>query len=276
MEEGGEALEPPGARGAGAPEAELGQERRRGPAEQPLRYVRRGGGQPRRAELQRGLTGARRECVQGRVLPRVRTARPVAFPRAMRSIRAAAYGRRSSVAASPASAASRSAARSVSTDIREVSTGRSASVADRMTPVSPSPPAVASNRSVPGSTVRTVPSAVSRSRERTCRVKEPALGWLRPWTSAPIAPPTVTNRVEGVTGTNRPSGSSSSISRCRLTPASQTTVPAAGSIAWTRSSALMSITEPPAFCAASPWARPSPRATTPRGPRPVTAIAASS
>ncbi|ARX85951.1 hypothetical protein SMD44_05420 [Streptomyces alboflavus] len=87
---------------------------------------------------------------------------------------------------------SRSAARSVSTAIRDVSTGWSRRVADRMTPVRPMPPAVASKRGLPGSTVRTVPSAVRSSREWTWRAKEPDTWWFLPWMSAPIAPPTVT------------------------------------------------------------------------------------
>lgn len=80
----------------------------------------------------------------------------------------------------------------MSTDISAVSTGWSRSVAVRITPVSPMPPAVASNRGVPGATVRTRPSAVSSSSESTCRVKDPDTWWFLPWMSAPIAPPTVT------------------------------------------------------------------------------------
>ncbi len=68
VEEGRDALEPPGAHGARAPEAELGQERRRGPAEQPFGNVRRGTRQLDRTEHQRCAPGARRERVQRRVL----------------------------------------------------------------------------------------------------------------------------------------------------------------------------------------------------------------
>lgn len=65
-------------------------------------------------------------------------------------------------------------------------------VARRITPVRPIPPAVASNSALSAETVRTVPSAVSSSRSRTWRVKEPETWWFLPWMSAPIAPPTVT------------------------------------------------------------------------------------
>ncbi|CAM5447240.1 hypothetical protein STANM309S_05646 [Streptomyces tanashiensis] len=159
--------------------------------------------------------------------------------------------------------------------MREVSTGSSRRVAERITPVRPRPPVVASKSGVPGRTVRIPPSAVRSSSAVTCRPKEPEPWWFLPWMSAAIAPPTVTYRVPGVTGTNQPSGSSASISRCRLTPASQTTSPAVVSRARIRSRPVMSRTVPPAFCAASPYARPRPRATAPRGPQPRTASTAS-
>lgn len=65
-------------------------------------------------------------------------------------------------------------------------------VAVRMIPVSPIPPAVASNSSLPRSTIRTSPSAVSSSRASTWRENDPETWWFLPWISAPIAPPTVT------------------------------------------------------------------------------------
>jgi hypothetical protein len=80
----------------------------------------------------------------------------------------------------------------VSTDINEVATGCSRTVAVRMTPVRPIPPAVASKRGVPWLTVRISPSAVSSSKESTWRANEPDTWWFLPWMSAPIAPPTVT------------------------------------------------------------------------------------
>ncbi|ARX85952.1 hypothetical protein SMD44_05421 [Streptomyces alboflavus] len=80
----------------------------------------------------------------------------------------------------------------------------------------------------------------------------------------------------GVTGTNQPSGSSTSIRRCSETPASHTTVPASASMTCTRSRPVMSRTAPPAFCAASPYARPSPRAIPPRSAQTRSAATASS
>src|SRR5690606_9348294 len=59
-------------------------------------------------------------------------------------------------------------------------------------------------------------------------------------------------RVPGVTGPKSPGGTRSCIRRCRLIPASTSTMPASRSTAWTPSSAVMSITWPPAFCAGSP------------------------
>lgn len=80
----------------------------------------------------------------------------------------------------------------------------------------------------------------------------------------------------GETGTNQPSGSSTCISRCSETPASHTTRPLTASISWMRSRPVMSSTAPPAFCAASPYARPSPRAIVPRPPHSRTARTTSS
>ncbi len=76
-------------------------------------------------------------------------------------------------------------------------------------PVRPMPPVVArkSSRSGPsGVSVRICPSAVSRSSDSTWRVNVPCVWWLPPWMSAPIAPPTVTCRVPGRTGTHSPCG----------------------------------------------------------------------
>ncbi len=75
----------------------------------------------------------------------------------------------------------------------------------------PIPPKVARNRSRSSlreqSTIR--PSATRMRRRVTCPPKQPAQWWLPPWTSAATIPPTVTNCVPGVTGTNQPRGSSS-------------------------------------------------------------------
>ncbi|CAM5684616.1 hypothetical protein SCYAM73S_04467 [Streptomyces cyaneofuscatus] len=229
----------------------------------------------------RGARIVRRACAgsteEGACSPRVRTPRPVARPRASRSIQAEAYGDRSLPAAvKRASRSSRSVARSVETETSGVVTRFSRRAAERITPVSPRPPVVASKRAVPGVTVRTSPSAVRSSSASTCRASEPAPGWSWPCTSEPIAPPTVILPVPGTTGRNRPRDSRIRSSRSRVTPASQRTVAASSSRARTRSRPVMSSTEPPAFCAASPGARPSPRARAPRGPRPRTTAAASS
>ena len=74
-------------------------------------------------------------------------------------------------------------------------------------PVSPMPATVAQNSSASspsGVSVRTWPSAVSRSIDTTWLPKLPALWWFLPWMSLAIAPPTVTWRVPGSTGTHRP------------------------------------------------------------------------
>ncbi len=80
-----------------------------------------------------------------------------------------------------------------------------------MMPVSPTPPTVAQNSRPSGSSgtpsgrrVSTRPSATSRSSDATWSPKLPAEWWFLPWTSQPIAPPTVTWRVPGSTGTHRP------------------------------------------------------------------------
>jgi hypothetical protein len=70
--------------------------------------------------------------------------------------------------------------------------------------------------------------------------------------SAPIAPPIVTCRVPGSTGTHSPWGSAARISVSRLTPESRSTRPLSASIEWIVASPVMSSTVPPAFCAGSP------------------------
>src|SRR3954470_7907797 len=81
--------------------------------------------------------------------------------------------------------------------------------------------------------------------------------------SLAMAPPTVMSRVPGVTG-NQPRGTSHSMRSCRLVPARAVTTPRSRSAAMMPESAVASSTSPPAFWAASPYARPRPRATTPR------------
>src|ERR1700752_2971534 len=82
--------------------------------------------------------------------------------------------------------------------------------------------------------------------------------------SQAIAPPTVTWRVPGSTGTHKPNGSAAFIRGSRLTPASRSTRCVSPSMVWIRRSAVMSTTRPPPFWALSPYERPSPRAITPR------------
>ena len=84
-----------------------------------------------------------------------------------------------------------------------------------------------------------------------------------------IAPPTVTYRVPGVTGTNQPRGSSQRMSESRLVPAPTVTSPCSRSMVFTPVSAVASSTIPPPFSATSPYERPRPRAITPRGRRDV-------
>ena len=75
----------------------------------------------------------------------------------------------------------------------------------------------------PGVRCRTCPSAVSSSIDRTWLPKLPALWWFLPWISHAIAPPMVTWRVPGSTGTHSPNGSAAFISWSRLTPPSTST-----------------------------------------------------
>ena len=128
-------------------------------------------------------------------------------------------------------------------------------MARTITPVSPIPPTVAQNSSPSGPSgvsVRTVPSAVTRSIDRTWLPKLPFVWWFLPWMSAPIAPPIVTCRVPGSTGTHSPNGRAARISVSRLTPASTTATPVSASMEWTVARPVMSSTVPPAFCAGSP------------------------
>ena len=121
------------------------------------------------------------------------------------------------------------------------------------TPVRPMPPAVAQNRSGSESGVSsTVPVGVTRVIRVTWEQKAPSRWWFLPWMSAAIAPPTVTCRVPGVTGTNQPRGTNRSIRVSRLIPAPTVTSPWSRSTRWTASSQVASTTTPPAFWAASP------------------------
>ena len=65
-----------------------------------------------------------------------------------------------------------------------------------------------------------------------------------------MAPPTVTCRVPGETGTNHPAGSPATMSCSRLTPASQVARPVAVSSSMIRFMLAVEITTPPSHCAA--------------------------
>ena len=93
---------------------------------------------------------------------------------------------------------------------------------------------------------------MSRSIERTWLPKLPALWWFLPWMSQAIAPPMVTCRVPGSTGTHSPNGSAAFINWSRFTPPSTSTSSVSASIEWIVFRAVMSMTSPPPFCALSP------------------------
>ncbi len=144
--------------------------------------------------------------------------------------------------------------RVVSTEHRLVSMRSSRTVASRMTPVSPMPPTVAQNssgrRSGPSST--TEPSASSSDRRCTWLPNDPSTWWFLPWMSLAMAPPTVTKRVPGETGTKKPRGTATRSRSSRLTPAGTVTVPAASSMAASRTWSWSRSTTPPPFWAESP------------------------
>jgi hypothetical protein len=138
---------------------------------------------------------------------------------------------------------------------RELSTRLSLIVALVMKPVRPMPPAVAQNSSGSPSGVTVCGSAWSAFGKRMSKLvtwlaNDPATWWFLPWTSAAIAPPTVTWRVPGETGTNQPCGSPATMSCSRETPASATTTPVAGSRLMMLFSLSVEMTTPPADWAA--------------------------
>lgn len=125
--------------------------------------------------------------------------------------------------------------RAVSTDMRLVSIGISEMVASRITPVSPMPPTVAQNSSGRcwGPTTTCEPSASSMVSDSTWLPKEPSPWWFLPWMSLAMAPPMVTKRVPGVTGTKKPRGTITRSRSSMLTPAGTVTVARCGSsTAW--------------------------------------------
>src|SRR4051794_8204181 len=170
---------------------------------------------------------------------------------------------------------SRARARSVSTSIRSLSPRAGRTVSSATMPVRPMPPAVAVNSSASDSrvTVRRSPSGVTSSNASTWAEKAPSAWWFLPWTSAASAPPSVTWLVPGITGENQPWGRARRARSPRLRPAPALTIPRSRSKARTAVSAVVSTTVPPAFWAASPYARPRPRAITPRSP-PAASVAA--
>jgi len=149
------------------------------------------------------------------------------------------------------------AARSVSTRIHALSTRRRSIAACVITPVRPSPPTVAQNSSTVcgscpvGESRRTVPVPSTRSSQRMCRPIAPSTWWFLPWTSAAIAPPTVTNLVPGLTGMNQPRGRVTRSSASSETPPPTIATPRSSSRSMP-ANAVQSRTHPPAFCAASP------------------------
>jgi hypothetical protein len=70
--------------------------------------------------------------------------------------------------------------------------------------------------------------------------------------SLAIAPPMVTKRVPGVTGTKNPRGTITRRSSSMLTPAPTVAKPLAGSSTMSAAFDVKRSTRPPPFCAASP------------------------
>jgi hypothetical protein len=88
--------------------------------------------------------------------------------------------------------------------------------------------------------------------DTTLSAKPPSRWWFLPWMSQAMHPPTVTNLVPGVTGTNQPNGSTARIRSCRLSPASTVIRPDVTAKSRTPRWAVMSSTRPPALSEASP------------------------
>ena len=137
-------------------------------------------------------------------------------------------------------------------------------------PVSPIPPVVASKSGASEARVtsRSSPPGSASVNASTCAPNEPSTWWLLPWTSDAIAPPTVTCRVPGSTASDKPAGATARMTVSRLAPPPTVIVAPSPdtSIGPTEVRAMQSRTVPPPFCAASPYARPSPRAVMPRMP----------
>ncbi len=117
--------------------------------------------------------------------------------------------------------------------------------------MSPSPPAVAAKSGPPGATSMTR-APRSRPRRATCEQNVPAEAWFLPCTSLATAPPSVTKRLPGSTGTVQPRGTARRSSALRLVPASARTTPASQSAEISRSSPAVRSISPPEFSATSP------------------------
>ena len=98
----------------------------------------------------------------------------------------------------------------------------------------------------------TVPSATITSIRSTNMPIDPCRWWFFPWTSAAMAPPTVTNFVPGVVGRNHPRGRKRAMISAKLTPASTSRSPDCESKPRKRSIRAVSTTVPPATKAESP------------------------
>ena len=118
-----------------------------------------------------------------------------------------------------------------------------------MMPVKPRPPTVAQNSSGLSVGVRVVTSPPLSwiVMAWTWAPQVPSVWWFFPWMSDPIAPPTVTNLVPGLTGTNQPSGTSHRMSSSMLVPAHAVTMPRSRSSARRPDIRVVSTTVPPAF-----------------------------
>jgi len=130
---------------------------------------------------------------------------------------------------------------------------RSRSTADVTMPVEPHPPAVAQNRSgsTSGPTVL-APVGVTRRSEATCSQNAPSRWWFLPWTSAAMAPPTVTLPGPRGDGTNQPCGHRGAEDRVDGGASAHRHEPRGAVDLADPPEAPPSITVPPAACAASP------------------------
>jgi hypothetical protein len=191
--------------------------------------------------------------------------RPSAAPRAVASIQAAVYSQSASDSRASAKYSASPPKRMSSASTASPATRRSRSRARRISPVRPRPPMVAANSSgcCCAEQHSTRPSLRARSSATTWRPKLPKRWWFLPCTSWAMAPPTVTKRVPGVTGSSQPppSGSgrhSTARMSASCTPASQASTPLSRSNAMKRSRPRQSTSRPCGLSGASPYERPLP------------------